>query len=299
MSVKLSLKAKKNIKSANEAIATETKNASSVFGSTITWEDSFDAIALQLESAGKGGDGLETLGDKIVLYVKQIAIAFVEVLKDEDFASSLKHFFTAGIVGLLIVPDGEYEKYWRLVDGKLFMLTTIGYFGSYHSYYNSSYLTAILEASPDSLQKGGITTGSTYSFTIKALKNLKAVQGEITSNVASLSKAYGKEVKFDTDPVALLNQLEGKTDIESLGKNILLYVKQASEQVAVFSKDADNLEALQDVWSTDVIGIKIVADNEYEKYWRLENGSLYMLTTKGYFGSYLSYYDAARIESIL
>jgi len=76
-------------------------------------------------------------------------------------------------------------------------------------------------------------------------------------------------------------------------------VKQASEQVAVFSKDADNLEALQDVWSTGVIGIKIVADNEYEKYWRLENGSLYMLTTKGYFGSYLSYYDAGRIESIL
>jgi len=83
-----------------------------------------------------------------------------------------------------------------------------------------------------------------------------------------------------------------------LGDHFHPYFEQFSKTIAEFCKSPDNKEQLEVELTTGKIGVRIVAEND--KWWKIEDGVLWMESSIYQFGtSYLSTYDAARLASIL
>jgi len=71
------------------------------------------------------------------------------------------------------------------------------------------------------------------------------------------------------------------------------------EAFTKFCKDNDNKEALEEVLTAGKVGIRIAEANAPDSYWIIEDGTLWMETKIGYFGSWLTYFDADRLEKKL
>jgi len=83
------------------------------------------------------------------------------------------------------------------------------------------------------------------------------------------------------------------------GDVLVVYPTQLAKAFAIFCKDADNKEALEEVITTGKVGVRIVDSSKSDVYWAIEEGVLWMETKEGWFGSYMDYYNAESLEKKL
>jgi len=86
-----------------------------------------------------------------------------------------------------------------------------------------------------------------------------------------------------------------------LGDVITSYIDAFAKCIATFCADTTNREQLQAELTTGKFGIKVVKEypSGQDEYWRIENGTLYMITLPNYFGSYLYNFDSERLGKTL
>jgi len=280
--VKLSLTNRKAVKAFQDQLATEMKAVSAAWGSDLTWHDNTDDI-VAIISQKSGEDAIAKIADKVIPHVKRFAEFFGELKKENDELESFKTKFTAGKIGLKIV-EAHNDDYWLLEDGALFMRVQYEYLGSYLSYFNLSYLQ-------------GKLTSTKRPFPVAVVKNLNKNLPEIESAMEQASKSFGRKLTLTDNYNDLIEKLKTKgTRIDNFGDQLVLYPKRLAEVFAEFCKDADNLEALQEAMSKDTVTIRFI---DADTYWALTDGVLFIDINIQYFGSYLSYFNAAGIEKLL
>jgi len=111
------------------------------------------------------------------------------------------------------------------------------------------------------------------------------------------SKSFGRKLTLTDNYNDLIEKLKVKgTKLEDVGDKLKEYPKRLAEVFAEFCKDADNLEALQEAMSKDTVTIRFI---DADTYWAMADGVLFIDVNIAYFGSYLSYFNAAGIEKLL
>jgi len=293
---KIPLKTRKSIKAALEKAEAHTKKASQAFGKELSFVDNTTELYEKLQAYGRSEDNLFNLGDEITPYVEQFAKVLIEFCKNVDNKEQLEVELTTGKFGVRIDPREKVEgenlesRWWVLEDGVLWMETTLSYFGpSYVSYYSLSRLQ-------DGLGKGD-------SMPLNTRKSLKEGQTKIDKAMKEASKLFGKDLSWVDNYQEIFDKLKAAERSESylfsLGDEIAAYADRVAVVFKDFCKDQDNKEALEEVLTSGKIGIKFVEENP-EKWWQIDDGVLWLATSKSYFGtSYLSYYSCDRLERIL
>jgi len=174
-----------------------------------------------------------------------------------------------------------------LEEGTLWMDTTHGYYGSYMSYFDVDRLCKIL--------------GTNDSMPLNSRKNLKSHAAAIAKCVQGASKAFGREITFVDNYQDIYDALKtaGKNQefLWTFGNQLKEYDTQMEKTMVEFCKNSDNKEQLEIELTAGKIGVRIGTVGD--KYWVLEDGTLWMDTTHGYYGSYLSYFDVDRLCKIL
>jgi len=137
---------------------------------------------------------------------------------------------------------------------------------------------------------------------LKTRKSIKAALEKAEQHSKKASSAFGKELTFVDNTAELFEKLQaaGKSEdyLFQMGDTVATYLEQFSKTMQEFCKNASNKEQLEAELTTGKFGLKIT-DTDTNEYWRLEEGTLWMLTSTGYFGSYLSYFDIDRLCKIL
>jgi len=281
------LNTRKSLKQAQPVIDKHVQQASKAFGKELTWVDNYQELFDKLKANGKGDDYLWSLGEPLEKYAEQIAKGLTEFCKNNDNKEQLEAELTTGKVGVRLV-DGD-DEYWRLENGTLWMETKPGWFGSYLDYYDAPRLTTKL--------------GKSDSMPLNTRKSLKEAQGKIAKSVQEASKAFGKELTWVDNYQELFDKLKanGKGDdyLWKLGEPLEKYAEQLAKAFANFCKDADNKEALEEVITSGKVGVRLVDASKQDEYWGIEDGTLWMESKEGWFGSYLDYYDSERLEKKL
>jgi len=137
---------------------------------------------------------------------------------------------------------------------------------------------------------------------LKTRKSIKEALTKAEAHAKTASKAFGKELTFEDNTTELFEKLQsaGKSEdwLFNLGNTLATYFEQFSKSMTDFCKNAANKEQLEAELTTGKFGV-MITDTDTNEYWRIENGTLWMLTTTGYFGSYLNYFDVDRLTKIL
>jgi len=282
---KIPLKTKKSIKEALTKAETHSKKASAAFGKELTFEDNTTELFEKLQSAGKSEDWLFNLGTTLGTYFEQFSKVMVEFCKNAANKEQLEAELTTGKFGVMIT-DSDTNEYWRIENGTLWMLTTCGYFGSYLNYFDQERLSKIL--------------GKGDSMPLNTRKNLAEANKTIQKSVEQASKAFGKQLTWVDNNQELYDTLKssGKSEdyLYTFGNPLAEYSKQLVTALTAFCKDPDNKEALEEVLTSGKVGVRICDNSKNDEYWVIEDGTLWMETKAGYFGSYLNYFDKDRLE---
>jgi len=137
---------------------------------------------------------------------------------------------------------------------------------------------------------------------LKTRKSIKAALEAAEQHSKKASSVFGKELTFVDNTAELFEKLQaaGKSEdyLFDMGTVVATYLEQFSKTMQEFCKNASNKEQLEAELTTGKFGVKLT-DTDTNEYWRIEDGTLWMLTTCGYFGSYLSYFDIDRLCKIL
>jgi len=272
------------------AINTAMTAASKSFGKQLTWINNDQEIYDKMKAANKSEDYLWALGDPLKAYAVQFNTAMTEFCKNEDNKQQLETELSTGKIGLKFAPEDQTnDKYWVLEEGCLYMETKVGYFGSWLSYFDSERLCGIL--------------GSADPMPLNTRKNLKLANVQMTKDLAAVSKLFGKELSWVDNHQDLFDKLKaaGKANdyLWTMGNVLKQYTAQLLIAFTAFCKDKDNKEALEEVLTAGKVGVRIPAEGGDDKYWVIEDGTLWMESKIGYFGSWLSYFDADRLEKKL
>jgi len=283
---KIPLKTRKSIKAALDAADQHSKKASSAFGKELTFVDNTSELFEKLQAAGKSEDWLFNMGGVLATYLEQFSKVMQEFCKNTSNKEQLEAELTTGKFGVKIT-DTDTNEYWRLEEGTLWMLTTTGYFGSYLSYFDLERICKIL--------------GKSDAMPLNTRKNLQEVSKQVEKHTAEASKLFGKELNWVDNYQELYDKLKsaGKSEeyLWTFGNGVVDYSKQLVTAFTAFCKDQDNKEALEEVLTSGKVGVKICdANKSTDDYWVIEDGTLWMETKPGYFGSYISYFDSERLE---
>jgi len=137
---------------------------------------------------------------------------------------------------------------------------------------------------------------------LKTRKSIKEALGKAEAHAKKASAAFGKELTFEDNTSELFEKLQadgkGEDWLFELGTRLTEYIEQFSKSIVDFCKDNSNKEQLEAELTTGKFGV-MITDSDTNEYWRIENGTLWMLTTCSYFGSYLNYFDVERLAKIL
>jgi len=66
-----------------------------------------------------------------------------------------------------------------------------------------------------------------------------------------------------------------------------------------YVKNPDNKESLEQFLTSGKIGVRIISANAEDKYFAFDNGTLWMESKPGYWGSYLSYFNGDYLDKLL
>jgi RNA recognition motif-containing protein len=285
----LPLNTRKNLKESQTKIDQAVKNASTAFGKDLLWIDNFQELYDKLKKYGKSEDWLWKLGEPLVTYSQRAAKTLAEFCKDADNKEQLEAELTSGKIGVRIVDSSKQDEYWFLEDGTLWMETKEGWFGSYMDNYNADNLATKL--------------GKNDSMPLNTRKNLKQNIPKIDQAAKDASTAFGKELTWIDNFQELYDKLKkyGKSEdwLWKLGEPIVTYSQRAAKTLAEFCKDADNKEQLEAELTSGKIGVRIVDNSKQDEYWFIEDGTLWMETKEGWFGSYMDNYHAANLATKL
>jgi len=84
----------------------------------------------------------------------------------------------------------------------------------------------------------------------------------------------------------------------TFGTPLSEYAKQFEKMMVEFCKNIDNKEQLETELTTGKVGV-LFDKAEGDRYWIIEDGTLWMGTKPNQFGNYLSYFDADRLSKQL
>jgi len=147
----------------------------------------------------------------------------------------------------------------------------------------------------------GKILGSNDSMPLNTRKNLKTNAPAILKSAQGCSKAFGREVTWVDNNQDIYDALKsaGKSQdfLWTFGNQLKEYAGQAEKAFVEFCKNADNKAQLEIELTAGKVGVKITSESD--RYWVLEDGTLWMYTQAGYYGSYLNYFDVDRLCEIL
>jgi len=285
----MALNTRKSLKASQPEIDKAMREASTVFGKELVWIDNFQELYDRLKKANKSDDWLWKLGEPIKNYPKKAALTLSEFCKDLDNKEQLEAELSSGKIGVRIVDNSKNDVYWSIEDGVLWMETKEGWFGSYMDAYSNEALATKL--------------GKSDSMPLNTRKSLKSVQPKIDTLLKDVSTSFGKELQWIDNYQELYDRLKksGKSDdwLWKLGEPLLNYPSQLAKAFSQFCKDADNKEALEEVLTTGKVGVRIVDNSKQDVYWFIEDGTLWMETKEGWFGSYIDAYNSDALEKKL
>jgi len=283
------LNTRKSLKSVASKIDAAVQDASKAFGKELVWVDNYQELYDKLKKHGKGDDYLWNLGNPILSYPVRAAKTLADFCKDSDNREQLEAELSSGKIGVRLVESSKQDVYWCIEDGILWMESKEGWFGSYIDNYNSENL--------------GTKLGKSDSMPLLTRKSLKVASAKINDHIRAASTAFGKELQWVDNYQELYDKLKkhGKGDdwLWKLGEYVAVYPAQLAKAFAVFCKDADNKEALEEVITTGKVGVRIVDSSKSDVYWEIEEGVLWMETKEGWFSSYIDNYNSERLEKKL
>jgi len=281
----MTLIAKKNSNANLKKIETTMKRATKPYGKDLIWEDTMQETYDAMKSYGRSIDNLYTFGDTVAQYADQLVKELTNFCKSPEALEQLTKELTADVVGLKV---GESDATFSIEDGKLWMHTKPGYYGSYMNSFNVDALEKVL--------------GKEEPYPLKTLKNINAKKKSIETLCGKMTKCFQREIIWADNWKELYDERKtygaGDDNLYQLGDQVEQYVKQADTAFAGFCKDADNLEALQEEFTSGQIGVRIT-DSAADKGWKIEDGNLWMETKAGYWTSYLNSFSKENLEGIL
>jgi len=280
--MKLSLTNRKALKSQQEKIEAEVKNASAAWGSPLTWIDNSDAHCAAI-AGSQGEEQISSLLESQMMpHVKRFAELFTEMKKEPDTVDAFTPLFN-GKIGVKIIDQGTLnDRYWILEDGALFARTEYSYIGNYINYFSLDNLKQSL-------------TSTERPFKLSVVKNLNAAIPVIVGHMEAISKAVGRTITLTDNYNDLINAL-AEDRRNTFGDVIQLYPKTLAEELTKFCADADNREALQETWTSNTVTIRFV---NADTYYAIADGNFFIEVNPAYWGNYLSYFNAAIIEKLL
>jgi len=283
------LNTRKSLKSVAAKIDEAVRDASKAFGKELVWVDNYQELFDKLKKSGKSDDWLWNLGVPLLTYPQKAAKTLAEFCKDSDNREQLEGELSSGKFGVRLVESSKSDVYWAIEDGVLWMETKEGWFGSYIDYYNAENL--------------GTKLGKSDSMPLLTRKSLKNASTKINDLLSAVSTSFGKELQWIDNNQELYDKLKksGKSEdwLWKFGDVLVVYPTQLAKAFAIFCKDADNKEALEEVITTGKVGVRIVDSSKSDVYWAIEEGVLWMETKEGWFGSYMDYYNAESLEKKL
>jgi len=112
------------------------------------------------------------------------------------------------------------------------------------------------------------------------------------------NKAFGKQLTWIDNYQELHDELKkaGKNQdyLWTFGTPLAEYAKQFEKMMVEFCKNSDNKEQLEAEFTTGQVGTKFNTELA-ERYWGVDDGTLWMYTDPKQFGNYLSYFDSDRL----
>jgi len=137
---------------------------------------------------------------------------------------------------------------------------------------------------------------------LKTFLNVKKVKKSIGVICGKMTKSFGREIVWAENYKECFGERKtygaSADDLANLGDQVEQYVKAAETALAAFCKNADNLEALQEEFTSGQIGVRITSDAA-DKGWKIEDGNLWLETKANYWTSYLNSFSSSNLESIL
>jgi len=283
------LNTRKSLKSVAAKIDEAVRDASKAFGKELVWVDNYQELFDKLKKSGKSDDWLWNLGVPLLTYPQKAAKTLAEFCKDSDNREQLEGELSSGKFGVRLVESSKSDVYWAIEDGVLWMETKEGWFGSYIDYYNAENL--------------GTKLGKSDSMPLLTRKSLKNASTKINDLLSAVSTSFGKELQWIDNNQELYDKLKksGKSEdwLWKFGDVLVVYPTQLAKAFAIFCKDADNKEALEEVITTGKVGVRIVDSSKSDVYWAIEEGVLWMETKEGWFSSYIDNYNSERLEKKL
>jgi hypothetical protein len=192
---------------------------------------------------------------------------------------------SAAKVGVRIISDSN-ENYFKLEDGALWLETKQNIWGSWLTEFNDLRLEKIL--------------GLSDPQPLITRKNTKKARTTIDATMSKINKFYGQDLTWIDNTQEIYETLKGagrsENDLYKLGDVIITYVNQFNTELTKFCKDADNKEQLQNELTSGQVGLRISTD---DKYFELEEGTLWLQTKQNIWGSWLTEFNTDKLEKIL
>jgi len=277
------LKTRKVIKDVLPQIEAELQKASASTGVTLSWDDNTAEIYTALESAG------ENIG-KIIEYFQAFSAAVAKIVAEDELSKQALETVlnnAGGKIVLRIIPNSAEDSYFNFSDAGLFIDVKPSYWGSWLSYYNA-----------ESFTKNCKVDAFGHQVTLALKRDINKGIVSIEAEMARVAAKYGKPVTFEVDWAALLTHLKANNS-ETVGTQAVLYAKQFADTFLKFIENADNKEAIEEQLADDKVTFLLAASSDEDKYWQWNGGTLQMQVKASYWGSWLSYYDATRLEATL
>jgi len=152
------------------------------------------------------------------------------------------------------------------------MGTKPSFYGSYISSYDTTKLCNEL--------------GASDPMPLNTRKSLKAAQLLIDKSIAVASKAFGKQLTWVDNYQEFYDELKAAKKTQdylwTIGDTIKVYAKQFETAMVEFCKNTDNKEQLESELTTAKVGVTWNKE-EKDRYWILDEGTLWMGTKTNFF----------------
>jgi len=271
---------------------------------------------------------LDSIGNKFEAYATQFKEILPKFLENEDNKEALFEELPGATwyLGVKVFPSAPATEF-LIENGCMWMQTEQGYFGSWVSSFTGAALEKILTGdfhggevpteytgpqgplngiwSPQEKVVIAETPKEPVKMNLTQKKDVKAGDAIIAEALEQISKLMGEAFTWEQGIEDVFRGLTagGKTDqLDKAGTTTASYAKQFVTLFTEFAKDADNKAQLKKEVPENKISFRIQEkkeDGPEVPELTIENGVLYMVSTAGYFGSWLSSKNSEALCKIL
>jgi len=283
---KIPLKDRKAIKEAVPLAEDFVKKASDALGVSLQCVNNTEELYVGL------GASSPQLAENFPKYFERLFEVAKEFAADEVGLGPFKERLNAvnGKIQISLVGSNEPDRYWNLKADALHVEVKQGYWGSWLSYYNKEYMEKNLSANFQGV-----------NLSIATLKNIQTALPKVHAHLQRASAAYGAEITWEEEKLhEIFTWLEkNKVDTKNFGDIVEKYSEQFANTFSKFVENSDNKEAIQEVFTTNKVGIHMAGSSDGDLYFLWKDGVLLLQVKSGYWGSWLSYYNEQYLEKTL